>query len=96
MCPKQQKKRSYAKECKDGFPHLPAPEWPIQVASLLIVSTVSRRQFSSDLSRAYGMVIAKGAYTAAAQMYPDDKIELRQGALGGPPMVVKIWWPPAA
>jgi hypothetical protein len=32
------------------------------------------------LARAINMVIAKGAYSAAAQMYPDDKIELRQGA----------------
>jgi len=32
------------------------------------------------LARATNMVIAKGAYSAAAQMYPDDKIELRQGA----------------
>ena len=30
--------------------------------------------------RAINLVIAKGAYSAAAQMYPDDKIELRHGA----------------
>jgi len=32
------------------------------------------------LARATNMVIAKGAYSAAAGMYPDDRIELRQGA----------------
>ena len=32
------------------------------------------------LARAMNLLIARGAYQAAAKMYPEDLIELRQGA----------------
>jgi hypothetical protein len=32
------------------------------------------------LARAVNMLIARGAYREAARMYPEDLIELRQGA----------------
>jgi len=32
------------------------------------------------LARAANLKIARGAYSVAARMYPDDLIELRQGA----------------
>jgi hypothetical protein len=32
------------------------------------------------LARAVNMLIARGAYRAAVRMYPEDLIELRQGA----------------
>jgi hypothetical protein len=32
------------------------------------------------LARAVNMLIARGAYRSAARMYPEDLIELRQGA----------------
>ena len=32
------------------------------------------------LARASNLLIARGAYSVAARMYPDDLIELRQGA----------------
>jgi hypothetical protein len=33
-----------------------------------------------QLARAVNMMIARGAYRAAVRMYPEDLIELRQGA----------------
>jgi hypothetical protein len=38
------------------------------------------RSNGTELARAMNLLIARGAYREAARMYPEDLIELRQGA----------------
>jgi hypothetical protein len=41
---------------------------------------VRSNSYDELLAQAVNLLIARGAYQAAAKMYPEDLIELRQGA----------------
>jgi hypothetical protein len=65
-----------SRRCRVGRPSTDA-----QAMSEELPFSVVRSNVTDDvLARAVNMLIPRGAYREAAKMYPDELIELRQGA----------------